>query len=267
MWLELKDAGQIFRCDSYRCNNRPAWSLVDDGTVTNHCTACKAKIIRRGPRPPPPSKGKGLTVKWLRDHVAHADPKCLEWPFSKMPTGYGCLGYLGKRHYAHRLMCELAHGPAPTPKHEAAHRCGNGHLSCVNPRHLTWRTKAENRQESTQHGRGARNPNGSNKGRLTPEQVAEIRSLNGKQRKVDVAARFGISWQSVSMIQRGKMYAGLNKVNHWTDEEDDKLRAALADGCSFRQAAARIGRPLQATTMRAYRLGLKSGWQRAAPAA
>lgn len=56
------------------------------------------------------------------------------------------------------------------------------------------------------------------------------------------------------------------KVNHWTDEEDGKLRAALADGCSFRQASERIGRPLQATTMRAYRLGLKSGWQRAAPA-
>lgn len=207
MWLELKDEGQIFRCDSYRCGKQPAWSLVADGAVTNHCDSCKARIARKKPRPPPASKGKGAAIKWLRGHAAHPDPKCLDWPFCKMPTGYGSFGYLGKRLYAHRFMCELAHGQAPTPKHEAAHRCGNGHLGCVNPKHLAWKTKAENRRESTQHGKGTRNLGGNNKGRLTPIQVAEIRALRGQERQVDIAARFGISWQSVSMIQRGRMYA------------------------------------------------------------
>lgn len=209
MWLELKDAGQIFRCDSYRCGNQPAWSLESDGAVTNYCPGCKDRIARKKPQPPPATKGKGAAIKWIRDHAKHPAPKCLDWPFCKMPTGYGSFGYLGKRHYAHRFMCELAHGPAPTPKHEAAHRCGNGHLGCVNPKHLAWKTKAENRRESTQHGKGTRNPNGNNRGRLTPSQVAEIRALKGQERQVDIAARFGISWQSVSMIQRGKMYAAI----------------------------------------------------------
>jgi hypothetical protein len=40
-------------------------------------------------------------------------------------------------------MCELIHGPAPTPEHEASHLCEDEWL-CVNPDHLIWETKKEN---------------------------------------------------------------------------------------------------------------------------
>lgn len=153
----------------------------------------------------PANKGKGAAIKWVREHVSHVDAKCLIWPFYRMPTGYGHFSYHGKRHYAHRAMCELANGPAPTPKHEAAHRCGNGHQGCVNPKHLAWKTKVQNRQESTQHGKGGRNPYG-NKGALKPADVAKIWSMKGTMRQVDIAAQFGVSWQVISGIYCGRHY-------------------------------------------------------------
>lgn len=153
----------------------------------------------------PANKGKGAAIKWLRDHADHHDPKCLIWPFYRMPTGYGSFGYLGKSYYAHRYMCELAHGEPTTPKHEAAHRCGNGHQGCVNPKHLAWKTKEENRRESTQHGKGGRNPYG-NKGALKPADVARIWALKGTMRQIDIAAQYGVSWQVISGIYCGRHY-------------------------------------------------------------
>lgn len=44
---------------------------------------------------------------------------------------------------AARVMCEIIHGPAPTPTHEASHLCEDEWL-CVNPDHLIWETKQEN---------------------------------------------------------------------------------------------------------------------------
>ena len=208
-------------------------------------------------------KGKGKCYQWLVDRAGLEDGACLIWPFFTNPNGYGQLGYLGVQRWAHRVMCELANGTPPTPEHEAAHSCGHGDQGCVHPKHLDWKTKAQNRADCAEHGTNTRSHAG-NKGRLTPDQVAEIVSLKGIERQVDIAARLGISWQSVSMIQRGKMYAAPNKIDHWSEEEDAKLRKAVADGCNFRQAAERVGRPMQATTMRAYRIGLKSGQPRAA---
>jgi hypothetical protein len=50
------------------------------------------------------------------------------------------------------MMCELVHGPSPSKKHQAAHNCGNGHLGCVNPSHLCWKTPRENSLDMWKHG-------------------------------------------------------------------------------------------------------------------
>ncbi|WP_028136144.1 HNH endonuclease [Bradyrhizobium japonicum] len=152
-----------------------------------------------------PNKGKGKQAQWLRDHANHADPKCLIWPFYRLPNGYGQLGYLGRMRYAHRMMCELAHGAPPPDKPEAAHKCGSGHQGCVNPKHLIWKSKAENRRDSTAHGRGGRNRFG-NKGKLRPDDIRIILDLKGKMRQVDIAARFGVDWTTISSIYCGKTH-------------------------------------------------------------
>ena len=48
-----------------------------------------------------------------------------------------------RQHNAARLMCELIHGPAPSPEHEASHLCEDNWL-CICPDHLIWETKREN---------------------------------------------------------------------------------------------------------------------------
>lgn len=45
---------------------------------------------------------------------------------------------------AARVMCEIVHGPAPTPEHEASHLCDDNWL-CICPDHVIWETPSENR--------------------------------------------------------------------------------------------------------------------------
>ena len=75
-------------------------------------------------------------MEWLRDHVSFEGDECLIWPFTRMSGYAGHITIDGHQQYACRVMCGLAHGPAPTPRHETAHSCGNGVEGCINPKHL-----------------------------------------------------------------------------------------------------------------------------------
>lgn len=139
------------------------------------------------------NKGKGATYKWLLDHVNYQGDDCLPWPFCKdSRVGRGLMGHKGEHHWAHRLMCEMAHGAPPTPQHQAAHECGKGHYGCVNPRHLKWKTNSENQIDRRRNGSMLRNRFG-NKGGLSPEQKQAIISLKGKKTQMEIAAMFGVS--------------------------------------------------------------------------
>ena len=89
---------------------------------------------------------------WLLAHVNNANDSCLTWPFTKSTRGYASIYVNGCGAYGHRVMCELAHGPAPSAKHVAAHSCGKGHKACVNPRHVRWATKKEDAADRKIHG-------------------------------------------------------------------------------------------------------------------
>jgi DNA-binding CsgD family transcriptional regulator len=201
--------------------------------------------------------------QWIEDHKEYPHDYCLIWPFSRESrVGRGMMGdSAGHRKWAHRRMCEAVHGPAPVGKPQAAHSCGNGDQGCVNPRHLSWASNSENQRQRYAHGRGNPNANG-NKGRFTPQQIAEMRALYGQMRQMEIAARFGCSLGTVQYYlkyrdERG--HAG-GKIDHWSPDEDEKLREAYAHGSTHRQAAAIVGRPHKAAAGRAKRLGLKSGY-------
>lgn len=149
-------------------------------------------------------RGQGETVRWLKDHANHRESDCLIWPFSRLKNGYGNFGTNGRQHYAHRFMCELVNGPAP-PNHECAHLCGNGHLGCVNPNHLSWKTKSANGRDSWRHTPKVRNHWGS-RGRLNADQVNAIRQLRGKETQSKIASMFKISEPSVRDIFLGRTY-------------------------------------------------------------
>lgn len=150
-----------------------------------------------------PNKGKGKGITWLKANVGYADDACLIWPyFRNRHTGYALFGYLGKMVYAHRWMCEATHGPAPSPKHEVAHSCGGGHLGCVNPLHVSWKTKSENMLDSVRHGTHRRNRHGP-RGRLKPLDVERIRRLRGKLTQQELGDMFGVSDSTIRDIYRG----------------------------------------------------------------
>lgn len=66
------------------------------------------------------------------------------------PLGYGMVWYLGRMRLAHRVSCELAHGPAPEDKPLALHRCDNP--PCIEPSHLYWGDYSDNMKDRVQRG-------------------------------------------------------------------------------------------------------------------
>lgn len=155
-------------------------------------------MFKNGHRPP--NYGKGKSASWIFAHVSHQGDECLPWPFATDGKGYGTMGHKGKQMWAHRFMCILAHGEPPTPKHHAAHECGNGHLGCVNPRHLVWKTPRENHMDGAKKGNLGRNKHGSYTIQ-PPEQIAQIIALRGKMSQTEIAKKFGISTGSVQYWQ------------------------------------------------------------------
>lgn len=205
-------------------------------------------------------RGKGKGYLWLQEHVDYPhEDWCLVWPFARDKHGRGMVGYEGKGHWAHRFMCKLAHGEPPTPEHTAAHTCGKGHDGCVNPRHLAWKTQAENLADCRQHGTFARHHNG-NVRRLLPEQVKAIRDARGFQTQGQLAAKFGVSEGAISDIWHNRIYNGDSKVNYFTPEEDAKLRELMGRGCTYMEAGRILGRSGGSVRRRAHMLGLKTSY-------
>jgi hypothetical protein len=144
----------------------------------------------------------GVPLAWLREHSSHEALDCLEWPFSRDAAGYGGVSVDGVDTRAHRVMCEMVNGPAPSPWHEVAHSCGNGHLGCVHPQHLRWATRAENAADKEAHGTllyGERAPGA----KLTETQVREIRESKGMRNAREVGDRYGVSPGAIKAIWQG----------------------------------------------------------------
>lgn len=93
----------------------------------------------------------GEPDKFIEKAVNWKSNRCLIWPYSRDNHGRARIAVNGRPQQASRIVCEKAHGAPPTPKHEAAHNCGRGHLGCVNNKHLEWKTHAENQADMIGH--------------------------------------------------------------------------------------------------------------------
>jgi len=131
---------------------------------------------------------------------------CWLWKASKLQSGYGQLGANkrgGKISLAHRVSWEIHHGPVPLGKH-VLHTCDV--RACVNPAHLFVGTQQTNMADRDAKGRCPRGEE-SGQAKLTNDIVRAIRAATGSQR--DIARRFGISYQQVHVIVRGKTWRHL----------------------------------------------------------
>lgn len=146
---------------------------------------------------------RGTAWAWIHQHSTHQSDECLPWPFSRDRNGYASM-HGGS---ASRFMCQTAHGDAPSPAHEAAHNCGNGHLACMNPTHLRWATRLQNRADRISHGRN----NGceaNGQAVLSPKQVDEIRAIwrAGGTSAIQIARKFQVHRSTVYSVVRHKTW-------------------------------------------------------------
>ena len=149
---------------------------------------------------------KGEPLAFLTAAIEYDGDGCLRWPYSKDRKGYGKVYIDGKYCVSSRVVCERAHGPAPSRAHEAAHSCGKGHLGCIAPGHLSWKTRAENQADRIDHGTHTRGERGGS-AKLTELQISEIRALRGKMPNREIAATFRVSDRTVRHILNGTNWA------------------------------------------------------------
>ena len=142
--------------------------------------------------------------RFVQYAIAYAGDECLLWPFGKNHEGRGLISYKDvKGRYVHRFVCKAVHGEPPSSLHEAAHSCGNGHLSCITPNHLRWATKLENIADMIKHGtslKGTRH----HKAKLTENDVIHIRSKAGVMTQDQLSYLFGVSRSQISHIVNRK---------------------------------------------------------------
>lgn len=122
---------------------------------------------------------------------------CVLWSKS-LRNGYGNYRVNKKTFYAHRRACEETHGPPPTLRHLALHRCNN--RACINGEHLYWGTKKDNAQDALTAGvlaRGERHGGAV----LTEDMVYAIRSNTLSSYKL--AEKIGIAPSTIRGIRNG----------------------------------------------------------------
>lgn len=137
--------------------------------------------------------------------LPYTGSECINWPFGRDDKGYGRFYFNGASKHVHRVVCEQTNGSPPNKTYEAAHSCGNGHLGCVTPSHISWKTSKENAADRIEHGtslHGERHPNS----KLADNEIREIRSLRGSLPQRVIAERFGVDQTTVSNIQVGKTW-------------------------------------------------------------
>lgn len=146
------------------------------------------------------STKSGATLKFIDEAFAMETDECILWPFSLHPRGYPNAKDANGIYKPTRRICEMQHGPAPTPKHHAAHECGN--KACINKRHLNWKTPKDNEADKRTHGTDNRAPRIIGIG-----GAVEVRNRAAQGEPLtDIAKGYGVTYQAIKKIVDGKTY-------------------------------------------------------------
>jgi hypothetical protein len=92
------------------------------------------------------SRGAG----WVRERVGASQDHCLFFPGAVCYSPASVV-YNYQQISAARAMCLEINGRPASDDMVTRHKCGMGHMSCVNPAHLTWGTSADNSKDAILH--------------------------------------------------------------------------------------------------------------------
>ncbi len=196
-------ATKFIPCSIDGCNGNAHYSAkgARGWCSPHHKRQCKYGDPTAGSTP------KGAPHLYIRDvALPWVSDSCLPWPYAKGGTsGHGMIWVNGRLQGAHRLVCEIINGPAPSSVHEAAHSCGKGHLGCVNPKHLSWKTPKENQADRLGHGTLLRGEQCVH-AKLSAQQVIEIRSMYPGLSQDKIARIFNVSRGAIQDIVEGRTW-------------------------------------------------------------
>jgi hypothetical protein len=163
----------------------------------------------------PWNTGKGIPeIDRILNLVQKGEPTaCWIFTGSKDKDGYGLLTGSGHKvirvpRYVYWYYNLKDKGIILNREELVCHTCDNP--SCCNPEHLFIGSNLDNMQDCKSKNR-LNTAKGENHGisKLTEEQVLEIYNSNEKQKKL--SEKYGVTFQAVSNIQRGKTWSWLTK--------------------------------------------------------
>lgn len=109
----------------------------------------------------------------------------------------------------HRLVCEAWHGPAPSPKHQAAHIDGDPGNNL--PENLYWALPIENCADTIRHGRTNRGER-CNLAKITDRDARMALTLAARGISVDVIAQsFRVSERLIRRVLDGETFRHISK--------------------------------------------------------
>lgn len=118
--------------------------------------------------------------------------ECIRWTGRIQPNGYGQFRLNGKTQYAHRAAYTLFNGEIPEGC-VVMHSCDN--RWCVNPRHLTLGTQADNLIDMTRKGRHSKTV-------IPNDRIEGIR--NDTRSSYVIAREWGVNPSTIQKIKSGK---------------------------------------------------------------
>ena len=178
--------------------------------------------------------------------------ECILWPFCVAKDGYGKMKINNISTNAHRASLLFNIGPPPSTvlhAYHAAHSCRN--RSCVNPKHLSWKTPLENSVDKIRDGTQTYGEENS-RSKLKNSDVQEIslRFIAGHSTN-DIAKDYGVSAATISCIKMGFSWKNQTEgLRHkWTytkkkpmsEEEAKTVISLIKKGLSNSQIRDRTG--------------------------
>lgn len=148
---------------------------------------------------------RGESKRMFLELAALETDECVIWPYAKASQrGYGQVYIDGQKLYAHREAL-VRRTPPPDAKSVVRHGPCN-RPACMNYRHLSWGTQAENNNDKLRdgtHSIGERN----GWAKLTEDEVLELRRRYGNgERQRALAVEFGVTVMTVNRAIRGESW-------------------------------------------------------------